>query len=546
MTIRKKIFLFCLLLISVKTSCYAAEVPAGVKLAKNQVLNVGIGTEPPTFDPQKMSETAAFRIGYDLFEGLYTHDDQGRVIPGIADSYKVSPDGLHYTYHIRSNAKFSDGSLITSQDVVFSFRRLEDPKLASDYGYIGYDILNAQAVNEGKLPLSAMGVKALNANTVEITLAKPVVYFPELMACASFGLVSEANVRKYGDSFTLPGHLVSSGAFRLTYWKINDHTSAEKNPFYWNASKTILQQVNYFPIVDENTELQMYQTGQIDFTAWLSAQHFKDFKTTIPLEIQNNPFLGIYYYDLNTLAPPFKDNVKLRMAFNMALDRNIITKYITKRGEVPVYDFVPNRTNNYQVQEPEWSKWPMEKRIAEAQKFYQEAGYSADKPLTITISYNTSLNHKNVALAVFSMWQKTFKNLGLSVQLFNQEWKVYIKTKVLHEFQVARDAWNADYNDATIYLNLLQSNNIQNNPGYKNEKYDALLKQASEEKNRKKRKELLESASRLMQQDSPIIPIYQYVSTHLVKTYVGGYTGKSPLDQQYSREFYIKQSPTTP
>lgn len=517
----------------------AADVPKGVKLAKDQVLNLGNGSEVPTLDIQKVEDTQGARVCADLYEGLLTEAEDGSIIPGIAERYEVSKDQLTYTFHIRSNAKFSDGSPITADDVVFSIRRIVDPKVASTYSFIAGDIVNAEAITNGKMQTDKLGVRALNDKTVEIKLTHPVPYFNKIIAVANFGVVKKQNVTKYGDSFTQPGKLVSSGAYMMSYWKVGDKITLVKNPHYWNADKTVVQTVNFYPIVDTNSELQMYQAGQLDMTYSIAPDKFKSLKATIPNEIKAQPFLSIYYFDLNMQKEPFKSNAKLRQALSMALDRNILATKVTGRGEIPAYDVVPKGTLDYTQQNYEWSTWPADKRIEAARKLFKEAGYSDKNPLNLTISYNTDVVHKKITLAVASMWTSTFGSKSVHVELVNQEWKVFLKTRQQGDFQVARDGWQADYNDASTFLTLFSSTNPQNNAHYKNAQFDELLKKASVESKAAKRKEIMQQASRLMRADYPVIPVYYYVTSHLFKPYVGGYTGKNALDHMYTRNYYV-------
>lgn len=517
---------------------YGAEVPKGVKLAKDQVLNLGNGSEVPTLDIQKVEDTQGARVCSDLYEGLLTEAEDGKIIPGIAEKYDISKDHLTYTFHIRNNAKFSDGSPITADDVVFSFRRVVDPKVASTYSFIAGDIVNAEDITNGKLPVEKLGVRAVDAKTVEVKLTHPVPYFDKIIAVANFGVVKKENVLKYGDAYTQPGHLVSSGAYQISYWKVGDKITLTKNPYYWNAAKTVVQTVNFYPIVDTNSELQMYQAGQLDMTYSIAPDQFKKLKASIPTEIKAQPFLSIYYFDLNMQQEPFKSNAKLRQALSMALDRNVLATRVTGRGETPAYDVVPKGTLSYDQQNYEWATWPTQKRLETARKLFAEAGYSESNPLNLNISYNTDVVHKKITVAVASMWTEAFGR-GVKVGLTNQEWKVFLKTRQQGDFQVARDGWQADYNDASTFLNLFTSTNPQNNSHYKNPKYDALLKQAAVESNPKKRQKILQDASKLALADYPVIPVYYYVTSHLFKPYVGGYTGKNALDHMYTRNYYI-------
>lgn len=286
----------------------------------------------------------------------------------------------------------------------------------------------------------------------------------------------------------------------------------------------------------------MYQADQLDFTYDMPSDKFQDLKKTFSSQVHANPYLSTYYIDLNNSIPLFKDNKKLRQALSMAIDRKVMAEKVTGRGELPSYDIVPLGTADYKQQTYNWEKLPAAERVAEAQKLYKEAGYSKEKPLTFDFSYNTNLLHKKIAIALASMWEQ---NLGVKVKLVNQEWKVFLTERMEGRYQVARDGWIADYNDVSSFLDLFQSTYPQNNAKYKNPKYDALIKQASVESNKEKRQQLFEQASSILMNDYPFISLYTYVTTHLVKSYVGGYTGKNPLDHVRSKNIYIIDKQTT-
>lgn len=515
---------------------YAVDMPSKIKLSAKQILNVGIGSEVPSLDPQKIQDSVSSRVGNDLFEGLAVENEKGLIVPGIAEKWDISKDGLTYVFYIRPNAKFSDGSNITADDVIFSIRRLVDPKTASPYADLISMVKNAKNIANGKAKPEELGIKALGKNIIQIILEKPTPYFLKIVAFQNLTIVKKANVEKFGDQFTQPGNLVSSGAYILKYWKIGDKITAEKNKQYWNSAKTTVETVNYFPISDVNTELQMYQTGQIDFTYDIPPEKFKELRKTIGKELRSAPYLSIYYIDLNNSVAPFKNNLKLRQALAMSIDKKIIAEKVTGRGEIPSYDIVPFGVADYKQQNYTWENLSIAQRILEAQKLYKEAGYSREKPLIINYSYNTNALHKKIAIAIASMWEQ---NLGVKVSLINQEWKVFLTERMEGRYVVARDGWIADYNDASTFLDMFQSNHPQNNSKYKNPKYDALIKLASIEENKEKRRKIFAEASAIMMNDYPVIPLYTYVTTHLVKSYVGGYTGENPLDHVYTKNLYI-------
>jgi len=520
------------------TMLYGATLSKDITLSKEQTLNIGISDNPPSLDPQRLEDTVSNRIGNDLYEGLMTESESGAIIPGIAERYETSDDGKVYTFYIRKNAKFSDGSPILASDVVFSFRRLVDPKTASTYSFIAHDIKNAEEITLGKKAPAELGVKEVDTKTVKVFLTTPTPYFTNLVAMTNFGIVKKSNVEKYKDSFTLPGNLISSGAYQLISWRLGDKVLAIKNPHYWNAKNTIIEKVNYRVISDGNSEIQMYKAGQIDFTFNVPSDKVPTLRKEMPDQLKISPQLAIYYLDFNLRKEPFKNNKKLRQALSMAINREVLTDKILARGETPAYDLIPKGTANYEQQNYAWSTWSDKKRVEEAKKLFKESGYSDNNPLKISISYNTDVTHKKIIIAVASMWQKTFGRDELQVSLQNEEWKVFLKSRQLGDFLIARQGWVADYNDASTFANILVSKYPQNTSGYSSSKYDSLQKDATSEENVLKREEIFEEGMKLALEDYPIMPLYNYVDVHLVKPYVAGYTGKNPLGHIYTRDLY--------
>jgi oligopeptide transport system substrate-binding protein len=522
--------------VAVSHSAYAAEVPAGTKLSKKQILNRGNGAETPTIDPQKVEDVQGNNIAQDLFEGLVRDDSNGKIVPGGASDWYVSKDGLTYTFQLRKNAKWSNGDPITAHDYVYGMQRLVDPKVASTYAFLFSDVKNADLINQGKEPISSLGVKAVDNYTLQIKLNNPTPYILEILAMRNSAPANKAAMEKLDNKFFQPGNLVSNGPYMLKYWKIGDKITLVKNPNYWNASKTIIEEVNFYPTQNLNSEEQMYHAGQIDLTNEISMDQFDKLKSKLGSEVHSNPYLSSYWFSFNMQKPPFKDNPKLRQALSMVVDRDIITNQVTRRGESASYDIVAKGAKNYKPFTYDWSYKPYKEKVEKAKKLYEEAGYSASKPLKITILYNTNENSKKLVLAVASMWKK---ELNVDVLVENQEWKVFLKSRQNGEFEVAWDRWIADYNDVNSFSDLMRSESQMNNARYKNAKYDDLLKKATTELDLRKRQKILEDASSIVMNDYPIVPLYSAVTTHLVKKYVGGYSGKNPLDHTSTFDLYI-------
>lgn len=515
---------------------HAADVPAGVKLAADQSITVGGQGEPATLDPQKIQGTPGSQRAKDLFEGLYNEGEGGKLVPGVAKSYKVNKDNTVYTFNLRPDAKWSDGSPVTASDFVYAFQRLVDPKTASVYSWYAAlaGVVNAQDIIDGKANTSEMGVKALDAHTFQVTLNHPVPYFVKMTVNSAFFPAPKKAIEEWGDSWTKPGHLVSNGAYQLDQWIVNEKMVYARNHHYWNDKKTVINKVTVLPIKDAGVEFSRYQAGDLDMTSFsgIPTNRYKELVKSTPDEVKVTPQLAAYYYDFNNQKPPF-DDVRVRKALSYAIDRTILTKYVTGVGEIPSYTFTPPSVDGFKAAEPEYAKWTQAQRNKKAQELLKEAGYDKSHPLEFTLLYNTNDGHKKVAIAISSMWKKT---LGVNATLENQEWKTFIDTRNLGNFGVARDGWVGDYNEASTFLDLFKSTNTSNNAHYKSEEYDKLMAQAAKANDPAP---FYQQAEQLViDQDMAVAPIYQYTIKRLLKTYVGGYKPNLE-DNIYTRDMYI-------
>ncbi len=505
-------------------------------LADEQVFHRGNGAEVQTLDPHKAEGVPSSNILRDLYEGLTIEAPDGTVIPGAAESWEISDEGKTYIFKLRHNAKWSNGDPVTAHDFVFGLRRSVDPATASKYSQILAPILNAEDVIAGKQPLENLGVEAVDDLTLKIRLKASTPYFLGLLNHSSAYPVHKGSIEKYGDQFSRPGKLVSNGAYTLKEWVIQSHIKLERNVHYWDNADTIIDTVYYYPIEDQSTALKRYRANEIDRTEEVPSQQVKWIKKNLPDELQVAPYLGSYYFGFNLTRPPFKDNPKLRRALSMAIDRKIITDKITKLGEKPLYSWVPPGINGYQAAKFDYADWTQKQRVEEARKLYKEAGYSRGNPLTVEIRYNTSENHKKLAIAIAAMWKQA---LGVKTKLVNEEWKVFLENRKQKQItQVFRAGWIGDYNDPYTFMEILHSKHGLNDSAYYNPEYDELLRQASLESNPEKRFEIMHQAEKLILRDHPVMPIYSYVSKHLIKPWVGNYV-PNVLDHNYSKDLYI-------
>ncbi|MDH4134589.1 MAG: peptide ABC transporter substrate-binding protein [Gammaproteobacteria bacterium] len=511
----------------------AATIPSGVQLHPTQTLVRSNGSEPESMDPAVAETVPANQILRDLFEGLTATDSAGRVVPGVAESWKQT-NATTWVFKLRANAKFSNGEAVTAEDFVYGIRRFVDPKTASPYAAtFGIFLLNGLDVAQGKKPPSAVGVKALDKLTLEIKTQDPVSFMPELVTNTQLGPVHKATVEKFGKDWVKPGNMVGNGAFVLKDWQVNNRIVVEKNPHYWDAANVQLTRVTFLPIEDQFADVKMWESGETDYVNQLPPGMFDKYKAQYPKELRSQAIIGLRYYDFQNKDPLFKD-VRVRKALSMVIDRDILSKRVTADGQAPAYSVIVGGVAGADPTPYEWSTWPMDKRVAEAKKLLEQAGV---KPGTkYTFSYNTSEYHKKMAVFVASEWKT---KLGIQMEMESMEFKVLAKKRHDGAFQLARNGWLADYNDATTFLALVRCDSDQNTNHHCNREAEALIKKGTQSADAAQRKALLTQASKMIMDDYPIIPLLQYSLPRLVKSYVGGYSELNPQDHYRSKDFYI-------
>ena len=487
--------------------------------AAKQVLRVANMGEPASLDPHFMSGTWENNIAGEMFLALLTEDAKGDAIPGAAESWTISEDGKTYIFKLRDH-QWSDGTPVTAKDFQYAFRRVLNPETAAEYASLLYIIKNAEAVNTGKLPVDQLGVKALDDKTLKIELVGPAPYFLSLLTHYTAYPLPAHVVEKYGKDWTKPEHMVSNGPYTLVEWLPNTHVKLAKNPKFYDAANVAIDEIIYYPQEDRAAVLKRFRAGEVDITRDFPSDQIDWLRKNLPEETRIAPYLGTYYYPINTAKAPFND-VRVRKALSMAVNREILTEKVLKTGEIPAYSFVPPGTANYG--EPAYVDWKglsFGERIRQAKALLAEAGFGPDNPLKFQLRYNTSENHKRIAIAVAQMW----KQLGVQVELFNSEVKVHYADLKQGNFDVARAGWIADYNDAQNFLYLLETRTGANNYGrYSNPEFDRLMMEAEKTADLKKRADLMRKAEALAMADQPIIPIYYYVSKNLVSKRVQGW-----------------------
>ncbi len=511
----------------------ATEAPA-----EGTVFRRGNGGDPDSLDPHRSEGTGSGAILRDLFEGLVGETVNAELRPAGADRWEISPDGLEYIFYLREDAHWSNGDPVVAEDYAFGLRRSVSPATASSYAQLLAPIRNVTDIIAGRKDPATLGVEALNRYTLRITLEAPTPYLLGMLTHTSAYPVHRSSLEAHGDQFTRPGNLVSNGPYVLEEFVAQSHVKIVRNPLYHQADEVAIDTVYYFNTEDRNAELKRYRAGELDYTFTIPSTQLSWIREHLPGELHLAPYLSVYYYILNLDQAPFKDRPMLRQALSMAIDRETLSGKVVGAGEVPAYSFVPPGVAGHEQVRYEWADLPHDERLARAQSLYERAGYSRDAPLAVEIRYNTSENHKKIAVAIAAMWKQA---LGVEATLVNEEWKVFLQTrKNRAAWEVLRFTWVGDYNDANTFLEIMHSEHGQNDAGYANPEYDQLIESAAAETDLQARAELLRRAEQRMLDDYPVLPIHFSVSKHLVKPWVKGYQ-PNIMNRDQSRYYRIEK-----
>ncbi|MGL4000700.1 peptide ABC transporter substrate-binding protein [Pantoea eucalypti] len=523
---------------SILTPAIAANLPAGAQLAEQQQIVRHIKDEPASLDPLKAVGLPEIQVIRDLFEGLTNQDAQGKIVPGVAQSWSSS-DNKTWVFTLRNNARWSNGEPVTAQDFVYSWQRLVDPKNSSgSAGFAGLSgIENAAAITKGEMTPDKLGVTAQSKTQLKVTLDRPVPWFPALVANVALFPVPQKVIAQQRDSWTAPGKLVGNGAYQLSERVVNEKIVLTRNPHYWDDAHSVLTKVTFVPINEESSATKRYRANDIDITESFPKNMYALLKKTLPGEVYTPDQLGTYYYAFNTQKGPTAD-VRVRKALSWSIDRNVIADKVLGTGEKPAWHFTPDVTAGFKPLPTFMQQHDQNALNAQAKSLLAAAGYGPGKPLKLKLLYNTSESHQKIAIAVASMWKK---NLGVDVTLENQEWKTYIDSRNSGNFDVIRASWVGDYNEPSTFLNLLTSGNSSNIARFNNADYDAVVAKASRETSEQARNSDYNRAEQILVGQAPIAPIYQYTNGRLIKPWVKGYPITNPEDVAYSRELWIEK-----
>ncbi|MCV3239022.1 peptide ABC transporter substrate-binding protein [Mesorhizobium sp. ZC-5] len=484
------------------------------------VYNRGNDADPETLDPHKTSTVAEANIIRDMFEGLVAQDAKADLIPGAAESWTVSDDGTVYTFKLRQGAVWSDGTPVTAEDFVYSFRRLLDPATAAQYASMLYVVKNGEALNTGKAKPEDLGVKAVDASTFEVTLNAPTPYFLEMLTHQATYPVSKALVEKLGAEWVKPGNMVSNGAYTLAEFLPNDHIKLVKNPKFHDAANVKIDTVNFIPTEDRSTAMKRFEAGELDSNFDVPTEQLADLKVKFGDQLQIGPYLGTYYFAIKTDKEPWT-NQKLRYAISMAIDRDFLAEKVWQGTMLPAYSMVPPGIAGYTAAMADFADKSQLDREEEAAKILTELGYGPDKPLKLEIRYNTGENHKNTGVAV----QEQLRPLGIEVSLLNVDGKThysYLQEKGDYDF--ARAAWIADYKDPENFLGISRKASGINYSNYDSPKFEEAMNLAAASASKpEERMKHLADAERTLIDDVGQIPLLYYSYKNLVSPKLQGY-----------------------
>ena len=581
-----------LLLLFGLVSCGESITPVDSGLDA-QILHFGNGSEPQGLDPHIVTGVPEHHLLISMCEGLTIANPRGgENLPGVAKEWDISSDGKIYTFYLNKNAKWSNGDPVIADDFVWSWMRILTSSLGSQYpdmlyylkgakeyhSWVPLEVLQSNLQDDTKklnklksLKISelspgdideldtlsksiasiqndienhkpkpsfdSVGVKAINDHELMVELKNPTPFFIRLLSHYSTYPVHKETVLAHGSiddrngQWTRPGNFICNGPMNLKSWELNKQITVEKNPLYWDADKVRLNEIRYYPVSNESTEDRMFRAGQLHVTNVVPLEK-------CPVYIENNnpnlriePYMGTYFYRVNTLHPVLKDK-KVRLALAYALNRNQIVDKVSKCGQKAAYSFTPPGSAGY---EPD-TEIPFDPTLARS--LLAEAGYKdgIDFPV-LEVLFNTQEGHRKIALAVQQMWQE---NLGISVQLVNQDWKVYLAREMTGDFQISRAGWIGDYEDPNTFLDILRPNRGNNKTGWENEEYDQLLELANSTNERSLRYEYLMEAERLLISEMPIIPIYTYVRQYQLSSDVKGWY-PNLLDTHHPKFIYLER-----
>lgn len=522
------------LVLSLPAFAQETHPETGETLAETQEFSYRLLDQFPSIDPQLIEETAGGHVARQVFEGLLTQNADGSLRPGVATEWS-SEDNQTWTFTLRDDARWSNGDPVTAHDFVYAWRRAADPATASEYAwYVELtQMVNAAEIIAGEVSPEELGVRAIDDHTLEVSLNAPLPYFPQMAVHYTLMPTHQATIEAHGSDWTQPGNIVSNGAYILTDIAVNEFFQLEQNPEYWGADDVIIERVTGYVINDVNQALSRFQAGEFDMMDDLPAGSYPDLEAEMPDTTHATPRLCSYYYTINQSESGHEalQDPRVRTALSYAVRRDVIVDQILQAGQRPAYNFTHWATAGFEMPTIAYSEMTQDERNEEAMRLMTEAGYGPDNPIDVNLIYNTSENHRQIAIAVSQMWAP----LGVNVELSNFEWQSYLDIRGNQNFDVARSAWCGDYNEASTFLDLLTSRNANNDGKFMNEEYDALLSEAAVTADPNP---LYEQAEQILAEEMAIIPIYHYSQNFVLDPSIRNWPMENVENNWYVRDLY--------
>ena len=527
-----RLLLTTVLACAVAMPALAAQPAEGEKLAADQTYTWWDLDALKTLDPQKNTDVEGSDAIRQLFEGLMNEDAKGAMVPGVAESFDLSEDKKTYTFHLR-DAKWSNGEPVTAADFVYGWQRLVDPATASEYAWFAElaNVAGATEIIKGEKPATDLGVKAIDDRTLEVTLTQPTPYFIKMMSHSSMFPAPRATIEEFGDNWTKPGNLVGNGAYVLVSHDLGVQASMKKSDTYWDADNTILTDIKAVTVNDINAALTRYLAGELDRVD-VPAGQFPRLQKEYPDQAKVGPKACTYAYILNLSdkGPEALKDKRVRQALMLGMQRDIVTDKILQGGQAAAWTWTHAAIEGFEAPENPWATMTQDERTAKAKELLTEAGYGPDKPLKLTLQYNTSEDHKKIAVAA----QQFYKQLGVNLTLNNVEWKVHTDTMQNQDFEVARYAWCADYNEPSTFLDYFRSTG-KNEGRFNNADFDRLL---DESKTSENPAEQYKEAEAILAEEVPAVFVYQYTNNDMLNPAIKGITFENVMDSWYAKDAY--------
>jgi oligopeptide transport system substrate-binding protein len=529
---------------SVLTGCGSKSSDNGSTESKQEI-TYNLGADPRTLDPALCTDTTGMAILANVSVGLCELDDKEKAIPGQAEKWDISEDGLTYTFHLREGLKWSNGDPVKASDYEYEWKRLLNPETASEYSYQLLYIKGAEAYNTGKGSADDVAVKATDDTTLVVTLESPTPYFLELTSQPYYYAVDQKVVESNKDWATDAETLVSNGPFKITEYTIKDKVVLEKNENYYDSDKVKLDKLTMKFVAEETSAWASYKSGQFDIVDTVPKADIQG--ALKDGSAQSFPNIATYYLSINVSdkakevdpdAAKVLSDVKVRKALNIAIDRQAIVDSVTKGGQIPAHSMVPQGIIDPEGKDftEKTTYFDPKGNIEEAKKLLAEAGYPDGEGLPqLVLLYNPESGHGDTMQAIQDMW----KQIGINVELQSQEWKVFLTTRVQKNYEIARDGWNADYVDPMTFLDMFVSTSSQNNSGYNNPEYDKLIDAARKELDANKRFDIMHKAEDMLMEDMPVIPLYYYTRVVGIKDYVKD-ARVSVMNTIYFKDAYVE------